>query len=97
MYPPHGPHRIGQNRQVALPAELMKLVHLHIGDEVYLQVNDDPPGTLLIVPMEIATDWFERGRRAVGAITDDGAPDTTGQEDHLVHGDDAAGKDAKSG
>lgn len=65
MNAPHGPHRIGQNRQVALPAGLMSRVHLRPGDEVYLQVNEDPPGTLLVIPMEIATAWFEAGRQAV--------------------------------
>jgi antitoxin component of MazEF toxin-antitoxin module len=64
MTAPHGPHRIGQNRQVALPVDLMSRVHLRPGDEVYLQVNDDPPGTLLVIPMEIATKWFETGKRA---------------------------------
>jgi antitoxin component of MazEF toxin-antitoxin module len=64
MYPPHGPHRIGQNRQVALPADLMKSVDLRPGDSVYLQANPDVRGTLLVVPMELATRWFEAGRQA---------------------------------
>ncbi len=63
MHPPYGPHRIGQNRQVALPAELMKAVDLQPGDAVYLQANPDVPGTVLIVPVEMATRWFEAGRR----------------------------------
>ncbi len=66
MNAPHGPHRIGQNRQVAIPAELMRSVHLRPGDEVYVQVSDDPPGTLLVIPMEIATTWFEQGKRRGG-------------------------------
>jgi antitoxin component of MazEF toxin-antitoxin module len=48
---------------VALPAELMKAVDLQPGDAVYLQANPDVPGTLMVVPMEIATRWFEAGRR----------------------------------
>lgn len=63
MYPPHGPHRIGQNRQVALPAELMNPVDLRPGDSVYLQANPDAPGTLMIVPVEMAARWFNAGRR----------------------------------
>ncbi len=79
MNPPHGPHRIGQNRQVALPADLMKRVHLRVGDEIYLQVNDDPPGTLLLIPMEVATEWFEKGRRAAErAVVEASAPDIDG-------------------
>lgn len=61
MNAPHGPHRIGRNRQVAPPAELMARVHLRPGDEEYLQVSDEPEGTLLVIPVEIATRWFEAG------------------------------------
>lgn len=64
MSSPRGPHRIGQNRQVAIPADLMKMVDLRPGDEVYLQINPDLEGTLLVVPAEVATRWFEAGRRA---------------------------------
>ena len=62
MHAPYGPHRIGQNRQVALPADLMRLVALEPGDQVYLQVNPDHEGTLVVVPVEIATRWFNLGR-----------------------------------
>lgn len=64
MHPPHGPHKIGQNRQVAVPAELMKAVDLRPGDAVYLQASPDTEGTLMIIPVELATKWFETGRRA---------------------------------
>jgi antitoxin component of MazEF toxin-antitoxin module len=70
---PHGPHRIGRNRQVALPAELMTRVHLRPGDGVYLQVSDDPPGALLVIPLEVATKWFEAGRKGLAHGADDEA------------------------
>jgi antitoxin component of MazEF toxin-antitoxin module len=64
VHSPYGPHRVGQNRQIALPADLMKLVRLEPGDQVYLQVNPELPGTLIVIPVEIATRWFELGRTA---------------------------------
>jgi len=77
MHTPYGPHRIGQNRQIALPADLMKSVDLGTGDSVYLQVNPDAEGTLIVVPVEMAARWFEIGRRASLAAseapTDEGA------------------------
>jgi len=42
----------------------MKLVHLQPGDSVYLQVNPDVPGTLVLVPVEMAARWFDTGRCA---------------------------------
>lgn len=61
MLPPHGPHRIGKTRQIAIPDALLKAVRLQQGDEVYFTTGE-VPGTLLIVPVEIASTWFERGR-----------------------------------
>jgi antitoxin component of MazEF toxin-antitoxin module len=63
VHAPYGPHRIGQNRQVALPADLMKLVDLQPGDQVYLQVNPDVEGTLVVIPVEVAARWFDKGRQ----------------------------------
>ena len=42
----------------------MKMVDLRPGDEVYLQVNPDLEGTLLVIPVEVATRWFEAGQEA---------------------------------
>lgn len=63
MHPPHGPHRIASNGQVVLPKDVLRAANLEPGDAIYVQVNDDPPGTILLVPMEIAAAWFELGRR----------------------------------
>lgn len=64
MHPPHGPHRIATNGQVALPKEVLAAAGLSAGDSVYLQAVDDPPGAVLIVPTEVAIEWFETGRTA---------------------------------
>jgi bifunctional DNA-binding transcriptional regulator/antitoxin component of YhaV-PrlF toxin-antitoxin module len=64
MQPPHGPHPIAKNGQVVLPKEVLNAVRLSPGDSVYIVAADDPPGAVLVVPVEIATRWFESGREA---------------------------------
>jgi len=64
MHPPHGPHRISKNGQIVLPKEVLQAARLESGDAVYVIVIEDPPGSILVVPMEVATRWFELGRQA---------------------------------
>jgi hypothetical protein len=35
------------------------------GDRVYLQWNDDLPGTLLVIPVEIVSEWIRLGRQPI--------------------------------
>jgi hypothetical protein len=67
MDTPFGPRGITGNRQVALPKELMDRASLRQGDQVYVQWNDAEPGTLLIVPVEIMSEWIRLGRLARSA------------------------------
>ena len=39
---PRGPFKIGANRQITLPAELMRRIHLAPHDSVYVAMADDP-------------------------------------------------------
>lgn len=41
----------------------MKAVSLEVGDSVYFTIGD-VPGTLLVVPVETASAWFDAGRRS---------------------------------
>lgn len=66
MQPPHGPRPISPKGQVNLPAEVLKACGLTAGDQVYLLAHDDPPGSVLIVPIETAVRWFEQGKQASG-------------------------------
>lgn len=61
--PPHGPKEIAKNRQLALPKEVMEGARVHVGDMVYFQVQDDPPGSILLIPVGVVTGWIQRGRR----------------------------------
>lgn len=63
MDTPYGPHRIQPSRQVAVPKELAERMNLRVGDQVYFFANDDEPGTINIVPVEMVATWVARGRR----------------------------------
>jgi AbrB family looped-hinge helix DNA binding protein len=58
---PHGPHKIATNGQVLLPKEVLAEAGLRPGDGVYLLAQG---GTILVIPVEIVSRWFERGRQA---------------------------------
>ncbi|MHB1846255.1 MAG: AbrB/MazE/SpoVT family DNA-binding domain-containing protein [Deltaproteobacteria bacterium] len=64
MHPPHGPHKIATNGQVVVPKEVLNAAGLAAGDSVYLQVVEEPPGAVLIVPVKVASRWFEVGKSA---------------------------------
>lgn len=63
MMLPHGPKEISKNRQIALPADLLAQVHLGPGDQVYVARAEEPDGALLVIPVELVSEWVERGRR----------------------------------
>ena len=64
MNPPHGPFKIGANRQITIPAELLKRIDLAPGDSVYVAMADDVEGALVVVPVERLVGWIDAGRRA---------------------------------
>jgi AbrB family looped-hinge helix DNA binding protein len=59
MQPPHGPHTVSRNGQVVIPKAVLSRANLLPGDSVYLSAIDD--GTILIVPADVAADWFRQG------------------------------------
>jgi hypothetical protein len=61
---PYGPREITKFRQVSLPKDLMDRAHLHPGDKVYVAWNDALPGTLLVVPIEMVSEWIRLGQEA---------------------------------
>lgn len=63
VHPPHGPFRIGANRQITIPAELLKRIDLAPGDSVYVAMADDVDGALVVIPVEKLVGWLDAGRR----------------------------------
>lgn len=53
-----------EQRQVVLPKDVLTAANLQPGDFLYVQANDDPPGTIVLIPVEMATTWFEDGRES---------------------------------
>lgn len=73
MQPPHGPIKIGTNRQITLPAVLMRQIDLAPLDSVYVALAEDAEGTLVVIPVEQLVSWIDAGRhrRALGAPVED--------------------------
>lgn len=61
---PYGPHSIAKNGQIVIPRDVLHAVRLKPGDSVYVMEAEEPPGAILIVPVEMASQWFEVGRQA---------------------------------
>ena len=63
MHPPHGPFKIGVNRQITLPSELLKRLDLAPGDSVYVALAEEVNDTLLVIPVEKLVGLIDAGRR----------------------------------
>lgn len=64
MHAPHGPFKIGANRQITIPAELLRRMNLEPGDSVYVAMDPDIEGSLVVIPVERVVTWLEAGRRS---------------------------------
>jgi AbrB family looped-hinge helix DNA binding protein len=64
MSEPHGPIKIGPNRQIALPKALLDRLHLQPGDQVFVLQGDSDASALVIVPLERVSEWIRLGRVA---------------------------------
>jgi AbrB family looped-hinge helix DNA binding protein len=61
---PHGPIKIGPNRQIALPKALLDRLHLQPGDQVFVLQSESEASGLVIVPLERVSEWIRLGRAA---------------------------------
>ncbi len=64
MQPPHGPFKITVNRQITIPAELLRRIDLSPGDSVYVTTADDIEDALVVIPVEKLVSWIDTGRQA---------------------------------
>jgi hypothetical protein len=53
-----------------MPKEVLYAAGLAPGDSVYIQASEDPPGSVVIVPVEVAARWFEAGKVSDRARSD---------------------------
>jgi len=58
---PDGPRTIGDRNQVTLPSDQLAQVGLRSRDPVWVAVNPDRPGTLVLMPQEVVEQIFLKG------------------------------------
>jgi hypothetical protein len=58
---PSGPRKIASKNQVSVPAEYLAAVGVAVGDDLFVVVNPDRPGTLLLLPRSVMADVFKKG------------------------------------
>lgn len=63
---PAGPRKVAPRRQVSIPRELRDAIGIDIGDDVWMSVNPDRPGTLVVIPRDLMMELFRKGWTAVG-------------------------------
>ena len=83
MQPPHGPFKISVNRQVTIPAELLRRIDLSPGDSVYVTTAEDIEDALVVIPVEKLVQWIDVGRRSQSpkqTSDHDGVADPRGEE-----------------
>lgn len=60
-----GPRAITAKNQLVIPPELLEQVGLSIGDKVHLVLNDDLPGTIVIMPAKLFNQAVDEGLRVL--------------------------------
>lgn len=63
---PAGPRKVAPRGQVSIPRELRDAIGIDIGDDVWMSVNPDRPGTLVLIPRPLMMELFRKGWTAVG-------------------------------
>jgi hypothetical protein len=62
---PQGPRRIAPKNQVSLPSDLLEAVGAGVGDNVWVALNPDRPGTLVVIPQPLMMEIFRKGWTAL--------------------------------
>ncbi|HSH61400.1 MAG TPA: AbrB/MazE/SpoVT family DNA-binding domain-containing protein [Acidimicrobiales bacterium] len=62
---PSGPRKITPKNQVTVPGELLEATGLQVGDDVFLVLNPDRSGTILILPRALMAEVFRKGWTAL--------------------------------
>lgn len=87
---PHGPHKITQVRQVAIPSELLQAVGLRVGDFIHYRLSDQDPHVIEIIPSDVLERRYRAGadsealeRLSQPSTPDDMISDRTNRESGL--------------
>lgn len=63
MSVPHGPIIIRPKYQITVPTNVAQRAALEVGDQVWMEVLDDPPGAVLMIPAEVVDQRWEAGKQ----------------------------------
>lgn len=63
---PSGPRRIAAKNQISLPTEYLGVIGTGVGDDLFVAVNPDRPGTLVLIPRPLMAQIFEKGWTSIG-------------------------------
>jgi len=58
---PHGPRKVTSKNQISIPEELLRSVGVTVGHNVFLMINPDKPGTLVLFPQALLARVIEKG------------------------------------
>lgn len=67
---PHGPRRVAAKNQVSLPGELLAEIAVEQGQDVWVALNWDLPGTLILMSAKVMERVFRVGIESVEAGLD---------------------------
>jgi bifunctional DNA-binding transcriptional regulator/antitoxin component of YhaV-PrlF toxin-antitoxin module len=56
-----GPRRVQQRHQITLPEDQLRLLGLTQGSRVWIGINPDKPGTLVVVPEPVYAEILRKG------------------------------------
>ena len=62
---PKGPRKIAPKNQVSVPRELLDAIGVQVGEAVYVGLNPDKAGTLVVIPQKLMDDIFQKGWTAL--------------------------------
>jgi hypothetical protein len=62
---PDGPRRVGHKQQVSIPLHMLQVIGVEVGDQVWIMLNPDRPGTLLLIPRSMMSSIVEKGWTAL--------------------------------
>jgi len=58
---PTGPRKVTAKNQVSIPDDLLKAIGVHEGESIWVMLNPDRPGTLVVMSREVMRAVIEKG------------------------------------
>ena len=58
---PTGPRKVTAKNQVSIPDDLLKAIGVLEGESIWVMLNPDRPGTLVVMPREVMRAVIQKG------------------------------------